>query len=232
MRLAFAFVPALAFAACAACTTPRMPDTGVPHNEGSAALQAKTVALVAEVQSGDRRAYCSGVWVSQSYILTANHCVDEVLVGDPVEYVVREDVLAEAADWVATVRLGVLSARDEEHDLALVLAKLPPMGHGVAGVATPSVGQPVQTMGHPMGLWWSYSTGEVAAIRVLDEGTAQWYVQSTAPISPGNSGGGLFDEAGNVLGIAHAYIATRAENVNFYVHAQYVAAFLAKEGVQ
>jgi hypothetical protein len=42
------------------------------------------------------------------------------------------------------------------------------------------------------------------------------YVQTTAPISPGSSGGGLFDDRGNLLGIT-TFTDTRGQNLNFAI---------------
>jgi S1-C subfamily serine protease len=53
------------------------------------------------------------------------------------------------------------------------------------------------------------------------------WVQAAVPISPGNSGGGLFDEDGNLIGIAHATFASpRAQMLNIFVHRDYIRAFL------
>ena len=45
------------------------------------------------------------------------------------------------------------------------------------------------------------------------------YVQTTAPISPGSSGGGLFDNKGNLLGIT-TFTDTRGQNLNFAIAAE------------
>ncbi len=210
----------LAAVALAGCATHQ--PTQTPHASAPAALERMTVGLVA-MRGAEGRVYCSGVWVASDAILTANHCVDDFEIGERVSYVTRADLLADAGDELEAVHLGALEARDEAHDLALVRVRYPP-DHLVAHVVRyqPYVGEITQTMGHPLGLWYSYSTGVVAAIR-LDETT--WYVQSTAPISPGNSGGALFDDHGDILGIAHAYV-PRGENLNLFIHAGHVSDFL------
>lgn len=215
------FLLALAIPACVPSHPPHVPHTGVVHD-----LEAKTVALV-DSDGGQIRATCSGVWVRENDFVTADHCLAKSPIGAVVPYVVREDVLVGNADSVERVRFGVLVARAGDRDLALVRVKAPP-SHLVASVRAPTVGQGVHTMGHPKGLWWSFSAGHVASIRQLEDlaypGT--WWVQSTAPISPGNSGGGLFDDHGDLLGICHAYIPMYAENVNFYVDSRYVSELL------
>ena len=60
------------------------------------------------------------------------------------------------------------------------------------------VGETVYTLGAPNGLELSLANGILSAVRDID-GTK--YIQTTAPISPGSSGGGLFDSRGNLVGI-------------------------------
>lgn len=69
---------------------------------------------------------------------------------------------------------------------------------GVRPYADLKVGERVFTLGAPAGLEHSLAEGIVSGKREA-EGAA--YVQTTAPISPGSSGGGLFDEMGNLVGI-------------------------------
>jgi len=227
MRLPSFLVVALALAAACKPT-----HTQTPHTAASADVEGKTVALVT-ASNGIAKAYCSGVWVADDAFLTANHCLSDTVLGEPVAYVTRGDISAADADELAVLRIGKLVALDADHDLALVKVKFAP-SHGTATLAPddPETGQPVQTMGHPLGLWYSYSQGNVAAVRAMDlddTGTAIWFVQSTAPISPGNSGGGLFDTDGRLMGVCHAYF-PRGENLNLYVHVKYVRMFLKGQG--
>ena len=61
------------------------------------------------------------------------------------------------------------------------------------------VGDPVLVLGSPNGLGGTVTSGIVSAYRTLD---AIDYLQFSAPISPGNSGGPVLDETGKVLGVA------------------------------
>ncbi len=193
-------------------------------------LESKTVALVL-FRNGEGRAYCSGVWVGVDAILTANHCVDDLELGEHLLYVTRTDVAADHVDEVALARLAVLAGRDVTHDLALLRVLYPPE-HGTALVASdaPYVGMPVATEGHPLGLYWNFSTGVLSSVRQLPVGDDldpdMWWLVSSAPISPGNSGGGLWSSRGELLGIAHAYF-PRGQNLNIYVGAADIRAFLA-----
>jgi S1-C subfamily serine protease/predicted TPR repeat methyltransferase len=75
------------------------------------------------------------------------------------------------------------------------------------------IGERVFVIGNPLGMEYSFSDGMVAAIRAL-EGTR--YIQFTAPISPGNSGGPVLNAKGEVLGIATMYL-QGGQNLNFAV---------------
>ncbi len=201
----------------------------MPTSVNVKALESKTVALV--IPEGDSvRAYCSGVWVNRNTILTANHCVRESQIGEVIEYSAHDDVYApghyEESSHVVP-RNSVLSATDVEHDLALLVVAYPP-SHESAVVAMSPVeaGQRVFTMGAPLGALWSYSSGEVAAVRyVFSHGYNILFIQSTAPISGGNSGGGLWNEHGELVGICHATY-SKGQNMNLWIHYKYVDAML------
>ncbi|MDD3445797.1 MAG: trypsin-like peptidase domain-containing protein, partial [Zavarzinia sp.] len=47
----------------------------------------------------------------------------------------------------------------------------------------------------------------------------QQYVQTSAPISPGSSGGGLFDNRGNLIGIT-TFMLRDTQNLNFAIAAE------------
>jgi S1-C subfamily serine protease len=75
------------------------------------------------------------------------------------------------------------------------------------------VGERVYAVGSPSGLDNTFSEGVISGLRE-DRGIK--YIQTTAPISPGSSGGGLFDEAGRLIGITTKGLTTSG-NINFAV---------------
>lgn len=233
MRPVLLFTIVMLFVACVG-PAPTAATPSASTFDSTADLASKTVALTVRKTDGEVHAFCSGVWVGPSSILTANHCTHDLELGDALEYVVRDDVYApgEVKERAAiSMRPAKLSLRDEAHDLALLFAPVAPP-HGVASVSVFPVraGMPVQAMGQPLGLWWSYSRGDVAAVRELDSGGATMlFVQATTPISPGSSGGGLFDVMGQLVGIAHGSF-MRGQNVNLFIHWQYVGALLTMQG--
>lgn len=210
-----------------------------PHVDAAAELTSKTVALVAtDEDDGSTRAYCTGVWVSQNEILTAAHCVERdpfaaLLGSDPgIRYVVKGDVFVDGGDIeikYPTTRSATVARFDAVHDLALLRVEAAPE-HATAVLSKADAiaqGSFAQSMGHARGFWWSYSSGDVAAVRLAPLGTEPiWWVQATTPISPGNSGGGLFDGEGKLIGICSRGVGGRAQNLNFFVHRDHVAAFL------
>lgn len=77
------------------------------------------------------------------------------------------------------------------------------------------VGERVISIGNPLGLEHTLSDGLVSQRRTY---MGRQWIQTTAPISPGNSGGPLFDMKGSVIGITTAQVgAFRAQNLNLAV---------------
>jgi hypothetical protein len=113
----------------------------------------------------------------------------------------------------------------------------------------PSKGERVYAFGAPMGLSGSVSDGIVAAVRdgkdVSDTLTkithqdvygkilgydldAEW-IQITAPISPGNSGGPLVNARGDVIGV-NTWVCIVGQNLNFSLSVKHLYEFVAHAG--
>ncbi len=69
---------------------------------------------------------------------------------------------------------------------------------GVRAYADLKVGETLYTLGTPSGLELTLADGILSGRR---EEAGVRYVQTSAPISPGSSGGGLFDARGNLVGV-------------------------------
>lgn len=76
---------------------------------------------------------------------------------------------------------------------------------------TAAVGQDVVVLGSPQGLEGTVSTGIIGGLRILG---GVKFLQITAPISPGSSGGPVFNSQGRVIGISTATSA-KGQNLNF-----------------
>ena len=141
------------------------------------------------------------------------------------------------------VETATLIARDQKNDLAVVQIKTPP-----ASVATfrggPSLraGDTIVALGYPLsGLLAStanLSTGIVSALAGLGDDTR--YLQISAPVQPGNSGGPLLDASGHLVGIVTSKLnAVRVarftgdvpQNVNFAIKGEIARAFLDSNGI-
>lgn len=241
-RRAFASLLVLV-SACAACAPTPQSAAQTHANDPVQDLKSKTVALVEQrpidgpfgglLGLVENHVYCSGVWVDQNTIVTANHCMvnfaddSQLEPGAKLLYSTQSDVDPSDDDAIKTVHGAELLAIDPEHDLALVRVSAPPAHESAPLAQSVYVGERDATMGHPLDLLWSYSEGLVSAIRkTADPELDILWIQSTAPISPGNSGGGLFNERGELMGICSRGYFGRAENLNFYVHVDYVRALL------
>jgi S1-C subfamily serine protease len=94
-------------------------------------------------------------------------------------------------------------------------------GHGdfVQPIAAPSDGEPIFVIGHPEGLKYTLSTGLVSGLR-------DQIIQISAAISPGNSGGPVYDNHGYLIGIVSAKYDrnqdANAENLGFAARAEMV----------
>ena len=145
------------------------------------------------------------------------------------------------SDQGATAAAQVM-ARDGRNDLAL-------LGTGLAAKRTAALrtsirlGEPVEAFGYPLtevlAKSGNFTLGNVSALVGLGEDSR--YLQITAPVQPGNSGGPLLDQNGNLAGVVSAkldalklMVATNgdiAQNVNFAIKASILASFLEANGV-
>jgi hypothetical protein len=122
----------------------------------------------------------------------------------------RVEVTHEKTTWPATLELW-----DTARDLCqLKAAGLNAPVVALAEDASLVVGQTVYALGAPEGLELTLSVGIISALR-HDDAQALTAIQTSAAISHGSSGGGLFDEQGRLVGITSAFVgANNAQNLN------------------
>ena len=85
---------------------------------------------------------------------------------------------------------------------------------------TLQVGASVYAIGTPEGLQRTLSEGIVSSLRPVSGGS---YIQTTAAISPGSSGGGLFDDHGRLLGLTSFFI-SKGQQLNFALPVEWIEA--------
>ena len=114
---------------------------------------------------------------------------------------------------------ATLYAEDQDKDICILDAK------GITGkpaqigkAAGLKVGVPVYAVGAPKGLELSLSDGIVAQLR----GGLPPFIQTTAAISPGSSGGGLFDKEGYLVGLTTLYV-EGGQNLNFAMPVEWIS---------
>ncbi len=88
----------------------------------------------------------------------------------------------------------------------------------IGSTKTLKVGSRVYAIGTPKGLTLTLSEGIISSLRSVEGGH---YLQITAPISPGSSGGGLFDEEGRLVGLTTFYMAD-GQQLNFAVPVEWI----------
>jgi tetratricopeptide (TPR) repeat protein len=80
------------------------------------------------------------------------------------------------------------------------------------------IGAAVVAIGNPRGLENTVSQGIISGKREITKDA--YLLQTSAPISPGSSGGGLFDESGRLLAIIVSYLED-SQNLNFAIPIHY-----------
>jgi S1-C subfamily serine protease len=149
-------------------------------------------------------------------------------------------VIEGATEVVVTLRTGAMLksegylAIDPTHDLALIKTAKVDDTTGIAVKVAgklPRVGERVAAFGNPKGFSFTTSEGIVSAIRKGSEvvesigrdayshlgyATDATWVQTTAPISPGNSGGPLVTMNGELVGL-NTWNRTDGQNLNFAI---------------
>lgn len=114
---------------------------------------------------------------------------------------------------------ATLYAEDGDKDICLLDAKgLKGKPAQLGKTAALKVGVPVYAVGAPQGLELSLSDGIVSQLR----GGSPPFIQTTAAISPGSSGGGLFDSEGRLVGLTTLYI-EGGQNLNFAMPVEWIA---------
>lgn len=157
----------------------------------------------------------SGVIITEDgYILTNYHVVEDAQQGDfPIEVMMYDETSYEAE----------LVGYDADNDLALL--KIDAIGLNAAQLGNSdelTVGQTVYAVGNPLGeLSYTITGGMVSATDrtiTTESNVAVNMFQIDAAVNSGNSGGPVYNAAGQVVGIVTAkYSATGVEGIGFAI---------------
>ena len=149
----------------------------------------------------------SGVVLSKDEIVTNCHVIEKSATLS-IEHRGRE--------YSATLKHS-----DYDHDVCSLNVTGFDAPAAVLGSTQPlKVGQKVFAIGAPQGLELTLSEGIISSLREVTGGR---YLQISAPISPGSSGGGLFDEDGRLIGLPTFYLGG-GQQLNFAVPVEWIRA--------
>ena len=168
--------------------------------------KSATAEIITYRPDGEEYALGSGFFVNSSGLLVTNYHVVKgartikIQMGS-ISYYAKNIVNYDAAKDIALIQVNTGNKNTSYLEL---VSKLP------------NVGDTVYAMGSSLGLTGTLSSGIVSfASRQID---GVKYIQTTAPISSGNSGGPLINEYGEVIGMNTATYA-EGQNLNLAVTA-------------
>ncbi|MBE2294850.1 MAG: trypsin-like peptidase domain-containing protein, partial [Phycisphaerales bacterium] len=160
--------------------------------------------LIVTFQEGKTANLGSGLLVSKNgLVITNNHVIDKA-----------ENLAVRCGDQESKARIR---KRSKEPDLALLVTSLKSKDSFVLNptYSQDLIGLDVFVIGNPYGLEGTFSTGVISGLREMD---GVRYIQISAPISPGNSGGPVILRDGTVIGIATMGLKV-GQNLNFAIAA-------------
>ncbi|MCP9449574.1 MAG: S1C family serine protease [Nitrospira sp.] len=186
----------------------------------SAFLRAKqaTVGILADTQDprmpdvpGKLVVRGTGFHLKDGYIVTARHAAEkyEPATGSVIPQQIR--ILTDNLHELPAVLVGENAFMDvvvyrvpQEHRSVLP-------GNAVFNVADAAVGTEVFTVGYPLGWGPTMAFGRLGNTNVFLPTVETRLMQADLSSCSGNSGGGVFDAKGEVIGIVHAVIRTEKE---------------------
>ena len=178
-------------------------EKGIPSI--AKAANGSIVSIVMSDSNGKPIAQGTGfVVTSNGFIVTNYHVIAE-----------GTSSVAKLPDGAIYVLEGVV-ASDKARDIAIVKATGKSFQKLILGNSDRvEVGQEVIAIGNPLSLESTVSNGIVSGIRTAEDLGGK-FLQMTAPISPGSSGGPLFNMTGEVIGITTLFV-KGGENLNFAI---------------
>lgn len=183
------------------------------------------VTIIIEDENGKALTLGSGFQVRPGTIATNYHVIKDAsrasatFQGGNPKYEIVGTLGIDKENDLALLRLG----RVIEQDPLDAIIRTDPLAEALtmATTSSPEIGDTVYVAGNPEGLEGTFSQGIVSALRGSD------YIQITAPISHGSSGGPVLNKYGEVIGIAVGAI-QEGQNLNFAIPVAKLRALINK----
>ena len=193
--------------------TPAGSTTSIVQKTADSVVEIATESVVTGTfaQQYVQQGAGSGVIISEDgYIITNHHVIDGA-----------SNVTVTLRDGTTTYTAALIGS-DKENDIALLKVDATGLKPATFGdSSTLAVGDYVVAIGNPLGeLGGTVTDGIISALarEVTIEGQNMTLLQTNAQISPGNSGGGLFNAKGELVGIVNAKdSATEVEGIAFAI---------------
>lgn len=211
-------------------TVPYVRNVPSPASPPLAAAPSVTAKAEPSPQTERKKASSgSGFFVTrEGHIVTNEHVIDACLVIDatpPGREPQRASVIA----------------KDKKNDLAIL--KIASNDHAVARIRLGTrLGEAVAVFGYPLSAvlasTGNFTLGNITALAGIGDDAR--FLQISAPVQAGNSGGPLLDESGNVIGVvsskmdaivATVHLGDMPQNVNFAIKATTLVNFLEANGI-
>lgn len=175
-------------------------------------LVSQSVYLVSSMNStgllkSEKVSFGSAVAITEELALTNCHVVAMAGNGSSIEIV--DQGKSDQAELVAA---------NYESDRCVIRVRnmrLHPV-EGIRQADSIKIGEAVYAMGNPNLFERTFSEGLISGKRDFGQNRM---IQNTAPISPGSSGGGLFDARGNLIGITTSTL-KGSQAINFAIPAE------------
>ena len=153
----------------------------------------------------------SGFVVRDGQIATNHHVIENMSIGG-----------ARLVGQGELSPIEAILAADKELDLAIIkVAEIDAPALSLGDSDTVEVMDTVYVAGNPQGFEGTVVPGNISAIRQSKDRVPLTFFQMTAPISKGSSGGPVFNEKGEVIGVSFATVHD-GQNLNFAIPVNYL----------